>query len=266
MGGTQQISDRHELYELCVTNPGPLARFLRTVHGGRGGILREDFAGSGSLARAWAREHGPAIAVDRERVPLEHCKRQLAASPPEHPVTVIRSDVLRCHFPADIIAATNFPLGYMHTRRALLAYLRHARKCLRTGGVLVADMYGGEDAFTSLKSSRIVRGKSGERIEYIWEQCTASAHRGRVSNAMHFAITAKGSRSPVVVPNAFTYDWRLWGLPELTDACLDAGFRRVEVYDRLGDAIDQDGKLYAKPLGESDSLDDNWVVYVVARR
>lgn len=253
--------DRYDLYELAVTDPPRLARFIDAVHGHEPRTLREDFSGSAALARYWAtlspRHH--AIAVDQDAEPLAR-----ASGTPR--LTARRSDVLRAHDKADIIAAVNFPLGYWHTRPALLKYLRHVRACLRPRGILIADTYGGHDAFTTGKTTTTLRGPAGDHIEYTWEQREADPITGRVLDVLHFKVRQRGRRRARLFRDAFVYDWRLWSIPELTDAYLEAGFRHVEVYDRLGDAIDQNNNLHVRPVQPGEDLEPSWVVYIVGRR
>lgn len=248
--------DKHDLYERCVTDGPRLARFLRAVHGRNRAILREDFSGSAALARAWAASGSPAIAVDID--PLVLTRAQAPG------VKVVVSDAARCRLRADIIAATNFPLGYFHTRTSLVAYLKTARRSLSPRGIFAADLYGGADSFRPLKITQKCRGPAGERITYTWEQRHADPVTGLVLDTLSFSVTA-GSRTRKL-PDAFVYRWRLWSIPELKDALADAGFRSADVYSRLGDAIDADGNLYVLPLGNDHDLDDNYVVYIVARR
>lgn len=253
--------DRYSLYELAVTDPPRLARFIDAVHGRNPRILREDFSGSAALARHWAAQ-GPrraSIAVDQDAEPLARAANIIR-------LTTRRSDVLRARDRADIIAAVNFPLGYWHTRPALLKYLRHARACLRPRGIFIADTYGGHDAFIPSKTTTRLRGPHGEHIEYTWEQRRADPITGRVIDALHFRVRPRGQKRARILRDAFIYNWRLWSIPELTDAYLEAGFRDVEVYDRLGDAIDQDGRLYVTPTAPNEDLGPSWVVYIVGRR
>ena len=100
-----------ELYELAVTNPGPMCRFLAAAWRDQqprtrrtSPTLREDFSGSGALARAWAAQIGLAIAVDKDAKAIKACGRhkQFAA---------IQADVMECTAKADAIAATNFAAG-----------------------------------------------------------------------------------------------------------------------------------------------------------
>jgi hypothetical protein len=97
----------------------------------------------------------------------------------------------------------------------------------------------------------------------VWEQQDADATTGLVRNAIHFRYSSRGTTRTIL--NAFTYHWRLWSIPELTDAMTDAGFGSVECHDRLGDAIDSDGRLYIPPHDPDHRLEADWVVYVVGR-
>ena len=46
----------------------------------------------------------------------------------------------------------------------------------------------------------------------------------------------------------------------------EAGFTSVEIYDRLGDAVDADGNVYVKPVEDGLPTEESFVVYVVGRR
>jgi hypothetical protein len=106
--------------------------------------------------------------------------------------------------------------------------------------------------------------KDGTPFWYVWEQRSANPLTGRVLNAIHFRRPdARGGVRHI--KDAFTYDWRLWSIPELREAMTDAGFASTEVHDRLGGAIDADGTLYVRPIDDPAELDENYVVYVVAR-
>lgn len=256
--------DRFDLYEHCVTNAGPLAWFLEAVHGGKARVLGEDFSGTGALARAWAARSAErsAVCVDRDAEPLKRLRGV-------ERVEAVRGDVLKCRRKVDVLACTNFPLGYWHTRKELLRYLRHARGRLRRSGIVVADLYGGSDAFTPGRYVRRLRGPLGERVEYTWHQHTADPLTGLVTNHIHFRVWGKGDKRPRVMEHAFTYHWRVWSIAELRDAMMEAGFRRVEVYASLGGVVDERGRLVVRPTVDPGELGtepgDPWVVYVVGR-
>ena len=249
--------DRFDLYELAVTNAGPLAAMLHGAWAGttRRPVLREDFSGSGALARAWADRFGTAIAVDRDAAPLKACAARGGVR-----VERLRQDVRRCRRKADVIAATNFAMGYWHARADLIAYLRLVVTCLKRGGIFCCDLYGGSDAFTTGTRTKRLRGPKGERVEYRWQQVEATPQTGLVRNAIHFRVDG----GPLL-RDAFTYHWRLWSIPEMTDAMREAGFAEALVFDRLGDAIDSEGRVHVRPLEDDEPMDDPFVVYVVGR-
>ncbi len=235
-----------------------MASFLAAVHGGKARTLREDFCGTAGVARAWVRgaRGRRAIAVDLDPVPLARAKAP--------GVRTVRDDVLACPLKADIISATNFPVGYWHTRRELVRYLTQCRKRLLARGVFVCDTYGGATAFTRGTMVRDVRTPAGVRVRYTWEQREADPMSGLVEDAIHFRADRDGE---IVYQeaDAFVYRWRLWSIPELRDAMDEAGFARSEVYAELGDAVDESGRAYARPVSDPSELDETYVVCIAAR-
>lgn len=283
-----RMLDRFDLYELCVQAPMLMARFLEAVHGRKPLVLREDFSGGGALCKAWVRSGlvvsaaspaGERIAQAGRGVPgrLLPGRRAIAVDLDPEPlrrlrgfdrILPVRADVRRSTHRADIIAALNFPLGYFHDRPALVHYLRLSRRRLNPRGVFVGDIYGGTSAFEVCSKGRDLRGPEGERIRYTWEQRSADVLTGRVSNSIHFTIRTPGNVREL--RDAFTYDWRLWSIPELRDAFQEAGFGTVEVYDQNAGAIDHLGRLHVRPVRDGAELGrdedgGDWVVYVVGR-
>ena len=259
--GNSPLLDRFDLYELCVTEPVRLARFLAAVHAGSPFTLREDFSGTGALARAWPGviTGGRSIAVDTDPEPLARCRGAPG-------VRTIVSDAARCRASADLVVATNFPIGYWHDRPSLVRYLRTVRASLRPGGVFVCDTYGGRDAMSRVTLTRRLRGPRGERIEQEWEQRDADPLTGMVTDVLHFRVKEAGASRDRVLRDGFVYRWRLWSIPELRETMAEAGLPAVEVYDRLGGALDGRGGLHVRPLEPGEELDENYVVYVAARR
>lgn len=251
--------DKFDLYTLCVQDPPRMAEFLQAVHGDSPKILRDDFAGPGAIARAWAacspRHRG--IAVDLDKVPLTKAK-----GAPR--VKCFVTDVRQVKAKADVICALNFGVCELHHRRDLLKYLSQVRSTLHLGGILVCDLYGGSDAFTRSTTRKTIRVDGNTSVRYSWVQDGGDAATARVHNRIHFAVH-RGT-SITKYPDAFVYDWRLWSIPELRDAMIEAGFRLVEIHDRLGAARDTEGQLHTRPLQEGEPLDDPFVVYVVARK
>jgi SAM-dependent methyltransferase len=289
--------DIHSLYELCAQNPPRDARLLRAIHADTARVprfsepgsspskrprpltLAEDFCGTAALSRAWCAlsPRFAAVGVDIHAPTLARAK-QLSAAITN--LKLIRADVLKARDKADLIAVLNFSIGELHDRATLVKYLRHARSRLRPRGVLICDLYGGSDAFeTGLLDQTVTpppdHPAKNDRILYSWEQRTADPLTARVVNAMHFDVTpgypgspSRASRksrvSHQIFLDAFVYHWRLWSVPELRDAMLEAGFKATRVYSRMADATDSDGNLYVRPIEDPTDLGDSFNVFVVA--
>lgn len=246
--------NRFDLYRWCVQDAPRMARFLTAVHGRAPRALREDFSGPAGLCAAWVElsDRHTAVAVDRDTEPLRHAQKHAR-------ITLRRADVRRARDKADVIALLNFAVCELHDRATLLSYFRRLRASLRPRGLAVMDIYGGRHAFTPGRARTFARTPDGQRIGYTWEQRTADPASGMVVNAVHFQLGKQ------VWKDAFVYHWRLWSIAELREALAEAGFKRIDLYDRLGSAIDGRGSLIVKPLCPGDDLDDDYVVYLAAR-
>ena len=66
------------------------------------------------------------------------------------------------------------------------------------------------------------------------------------------------------IERAFSYDWRLWTVPEVRDALIDAGFERVDVYwedeDEDGEGT---GTFRKRRRAENGAC---WLALIAARR
>lgn len=272
---TGSAANRFDLYEWCVQTPLMQARFLDALHSQRGDgpgsgsprVLRDDFCGPASIARAWV-TLGPgyhAVGVDFDPEPLEHARRRADETPGGSGarVELLRGDVMQAQARAGLICAFNFALCELHERHQLLSYLRRAREHLDTGGLIAADLYGGSTAFIPGASDQDIQTPIGT-VRYTWEQREADPFTGRVRNAIHFRLPDKTR-----VRNAFEYDWRLWSVPEVRDAMLEAGFGLTEVHTGYGGAVTGDGDLVLSPVEPGHELGDEerdaWVAYVVGR-
>lgn len=254
--------DRHTLYTLCAQAPLRDAKVLSAIHGKRPRILGEDFCGTAALSRAWA-----GLGRSHRAIGVDHDADTLAAAEPHSRVRLVCRDVRRVREPADLIAVLNYSIGEFHDRGGLVGYLRHARSRLKRRGksaCFVCDIYGGADAFLTGRVRQRFRLPTGEAVLYDWEQRTADALTGRVSNAMHFTLTPRRGRR-IVLHDAFTYDWRLWSVPELRDAMREAGFGRTEAFERRPGAIDDRGDYHAVPIEDAAEIGDSFSVYVAAR-
>ncbi len=256
--------DRHDLYEHCVQSPENLVPFLRAIHGGKGDAaprtLCEDFCGTAALSRAWCRmvDGGRAIATDLAEEVLARARRDAPDG-----LVLCRGDTTRIDARGDIIFVGNFSIGEIHARPALVAYLSRCRERLEPAGVFVCDIYGGESALREGFVHRPHPLGNGRIVRYTWEQREVDPLTHMVINAMHFRIERAGVIEDELL-DAFVYHWRLWSVPELRDAMREAGFTSVEVYEKLPDAVDDEGNAHVLPAAEVEDP-EGFIVCVCGR-
>jgi SAM-dependent methyltransferase len=246
-----------------------VARAYRTLRRRDFTRLREDFCGTAALACAWVRR-GPdhlAWGVDRDREPLAWCraKRLPWLRRGAERVTLENRDVrARRATKVDVVVAFNFSYWVFHERRDLVGYFRSVRRSLRPHGMLFVNAFGGAESMRTLtERSRIAAGNGpdGEphpAFTYEWEQARFNPIDHRILCHIHFRL-ANGTR----LRRAFTYDWRVWSVPEIRDAMRDAGFRASHVYvEDWDEERDRPGYAYRRRVRIPPQ--DCWLAYVAA--
>jgi len=232
--------DRHVLYELSVQGVEYdldfFERVYRNLRGRRFHTLREDFCGTAAKACAWV-ARGPdhfAWGVDHNARALAWARRHHLArmGPAARRVVLVRGDVRTRRRPrVDVVAAMNFSFWVFKRRDTLLAYFRSVRRSLRPGGLFFANAFGGTDATGTLVETRRIapaQGPDGLRVPsftYVWEQKRFNPITHDLLCLIHYRF-----RDGTEIRRAFTYDWRLWTLPEMRELMDEAGFARCEVY------------------------------------
>ncbi|MBP6261320.1 MAG: class I SAM-dependent methyltransferase, partial [Chromatiaceae bacterium] len=132
------------------------------------------------------------------------------------------------------------------------------RDSLKPDGVFFLDAYGGYDAYRLTAEERVIQGDEG-LFTYIWDQAHYDPISGRLICHIHFAFK-DGSR----LEQAFSYDWRLWSLPEIRELLAEAGFGRVLCYWQGWDAQGEpDGIFVPVEEGEPEA---GWIAYLTAER
>jgi hypothetical protein len=257
-------ADRHDLYQQAVQCTESEIDFVdetfKTLRGRKARLLREDFCGSANTSCEWVRRRktNSAIGVDLDPEVLEwgrvHNVRPLGAAAKR--LTLLEADVSSVKTePVEALIAHNFSYWLFKTRESLRRYLRRARASLVTDGLLFLDAYGGSDAFRELKE----RTRYDE-FTYIWDQAEFNPITGDMLCHIHFKFP-DGSG----LKRAFSYDWRLWTVPEVCEILAEAGYSRSTVYwqgtdEETGEA---NGVFEPATRGEADPA---WIVYIVAER
>lgn len=259
-------ADRHQLYELSVQNAESEVDFIdetyKALRGRHAKQLREDFCGTASVCCEWVRRRrsNHAIGVDIDPEVLKwgvnnNLSRLTSAT--RKRIELLQQDVLKAKTqPMDAIAAMNFSYWLFKERKALKHYFRQAHRALADDGILFLDAYGGHDSFREIteKTKHTEKG-----FTYIWEQAKYDPISGGLICHIHFSFPDRSR-----LKRAFTYDWRLWTLPEIRELLAEAGFKKVTVYWQ---GFDEDGEPDGifEPVEEGDA-DAGWICYLTAEK
>jgi hypothetical protein len=260
-----QRADLFRLYEAAVQDVDAdcalVERMFRNRFGRDPQTLREDFCGSSAMACAWVRRHpeNRAFGIDLDPVPLRWARENhVAALDPDEAsrVELLRGDVRDVEtLPVDVLVAFNFSYFVFKARGELLGYFEKTRARLRREGLFVIDLYGGADSQRTMMEKR-----DCDDFEYVWDQDLFDPITHRVVNHIHFNF-----RDGSGIERAFSYDWRLWSMPELRDVLLDAGFSHVQPYWERTDRKSNEGNGVYYPAHRAKD-DPAWVAYVAAFR
>ncbi len=257
-------ADIHALYEQSVQSTEFEYEFIdtnfRRIRGRKAKLLREDFCGTAQMCCEWVRgrKSNHAIGVDLDADVLQWGREHhIAALKPEEKarVTMLQENVLSVKAdPVDIVVAMNFSWQIFQQRSVLRDYFASVHAGLADDGILFLDSFGGYDAYREIEEKTRHKG-----FTYVWDQASYDPVSGRMLCHIHFNFN-DGSR----LKKAFTYEWRLYGLPELRDILLDAGFSNVTIYWQGWDEDDEpDGNFQPATVGEADP---GWIAMVSAEK
>jgi hypothetical protein len=259
-------ADRHVLYEKSVQNVAAEYKFVsktfRKLRGRRPRHAREDFCGTASMCCEWVgrSKKNTAIGVDIDPEVLAWGRQHnLSRLKPDARlrISLLQEDVSRVKTaePVEVVLAMNFSYQLFMTRKKLGDYFRHVREGLVSDGILFMDAFGGYDAYREIKEKRKFKG-----FKYTWEHASYNPIDGNMRCHIHFGFP-DGSK----LKKAFTYDWRLWSLPELRELLDEAGFSKVTVYWEETDPKTGEGAGVYSPATVGDA-DPGWVCFLVAEK
>jgi hypothetical protein len=266
--------DPFALYEAAVQGAEHDLDFIERVyrrhnaHAPR--LLREDFCATALLACEWVARGADhhALGLDLDPKPLRWVRRhrlsRMRAAAKR--IQLLRRDARSVTRPrSDVIVALNFSYWVFKTRAELIGYFRKTRASLRPGGMMFANAFGGTEAMEAISETRRIeatQGPDGGRIPsftYVWDQTHFNPIDHHLISHIHFRF-----RDGTTMRRAFTYDWRLWTLPEIRDCMLDAGYRAVDVYSEgWNEEHHRPDHIYRRREKFENQL--GWLAFVVGR-
>lgn len=258
-------ADKHLLYQWSVQSPDADLDFATRLYRARQKRqprhFREDFCGTGLMTATWiarGRKY-TAEGFDIDPEPLAWGQKYNFAPLGEDRARAVmhqadvRTPSLR---PPDLRCAQNFSWFVFKTRPELLEYFTAAYRDLAPGGVFFLDIFGGPQAVEAMEEET----EMDEGFTYVWNQVEFWPVTGEYLAKIHFNFP-DGTR----MEDAFTYNWRLWSVPEAVEVLRDAGFAKIDVY---WEQIGEDG-IHGNGIYKRSKRGDNWlswVAYIVGHK
>lgn len=260
---------KYRFYEAAVQTPEQHADMFALIYadleGKKAKILREDFCGTFAISCAWIKREkdNKAICVDLDSEPLAYGKKtrlSIMSQQEKSRIQVLQENVLSdIKTSADIIAACNFSFCIFKERAQLVEYFKATHRSLRERGILILELAGGPGMIEQTREQKTYQEEGLEKFTYIWHQKSFNpiTHEGQY--AIHFR-RASGK----LEKDVFTYDWRLWTIPELRDALTDAGYSKTHVYWEAEDNQSSEVHDYVRTNFAKNHY--SWIAYVVAAK
>lgn len=260
----QPTFDKYALYHKAVQSADGDVVFLRQVYKDLRKkdprIFREDFCGTFALSCEWVKLHPEfqAIGIDLDPEPIEYGRAKYLPKLKDHQqkrLKIVEANVLEPGLgQADILAAMNFSYFLFKSRELLRTYFANAYKNLKPDGVFVVDLFGGSLCYDQNEEKTVHRGFS-----YYWDQESWDPVTNFATFHIHFRPKGKPKMERV-----FTYDWRMWSIPELREVMAEVGFKKTHVYwEGTSKSGGGNGKFTRTEKGESCQ---SWISYIAAER
>jgi len=256
-------ADIHILYEKAVQCAEAEIDFVdetfQRLTNRQAGILREDFCGTTNTSCEWVkrRDTNTAHSVDLDPDVLEWGKQHHISKLDEQQKSRIKlyvDDVMKIETPTvDATLTMNFSYWIFRDRKTMKQYFSLVYRSLKSDGIFFLDAFGGYEAFREMEESTKHNG-----FTYVWDQNHYNPITGDATLRIHFNFK-DGSK----IEKAFTYHWRIWTLPELTEMLEECGFKASVYWE--GDEEDGDGNGIFTQTKEGDA-DAGWVAYIVAEK
>jgi len=187
--------------------------------------LREDFCAAGAISCEWVKLNKTykSCGLDLDEEPMNYGRENYISQlskEQQNRVVLIQKNVLEKGLPqSDITAAVNFSYFIFKDRKILTAYFKNVFDSLNHRGMFVVDVFGGTQC-----TDAIVDRTPLKNLVYYWEQKSFDPVTNEAQFAIHFKYKNKKYN------DVFTYDWRLWSIPEIKEMMMEAGFDDVLVY------------------------------------
>lgn len=263
-GKAEKSFDKYELYRKSVQSAEGDVVFIQNVFkelkGKKPVSLREDFCGTFGLSCEWVKLNSryQAFSVDLDPEPIEYGKSHyLGKLKPDQQkrIHLIEGNVLKPGLPkTDIAIAMNFSYFIFRTRSLMKEYFKNSFNSIKPDGIFLLDCFGGSQCYDEIEDLTKHKG-----FNYYWDQTGFDPVTNRAVFHIHFK--PKGQKK---IERVFSYDWRLWSIPELRDILEEVGFKKTHVYwEGTTKKGTGDGIFTRTEKGEACL---SWIAYIVAEK
>jgi hypothetical protein len=256
---------KYMLYEEAVQSPEHdvawVAEIYRSIFHKEARRLREDFCGTFKFSTEWVKlaEDKLALCLDLDSEPLSYGRRKHFAkltAQEKKRLTILKKDVRTVTTPkVDVVAAYNFSFYIFKQRQDLVRYFQSCLKSIDKSGMLVLEMAGGPGMIEKIKERTTLKKMGKPWFTYIWDQRSYDPITNDALYSIHFKFPNGKEMKDV-----FTYDWRVWSIPEVKDAMIEAGFDRTVVYWEFTNKRTGDSEYMPAEKGDNPW---SWLAFVV---
>lgn len=256
--------DKYELYRRSVQSPDTDVAFVRQVYKQlkkqNPVSMREDFCGTHLLSIEWVklnRKH-TAIGIDIDPEPIAYGKKNYWKRLNQEQLTrlkIFEKNVLASPLPrTDIVIAMNFSYFVFQTRKLMKAYFENVYRNLKSNGIFLVDLFGGSLCYD--ENEDVTKHR---KFNYYWDQSNFDPVTNKAMFHIHFKLKGQKKQEEI-----FSYDWRMWSIPELRDILEEVGFKKTHIYwegtTRKGEG---DGNFTRQEKGEAC---ESWIAYIAAEK
>lgn len=257
------VFDKYELYTKAVQSPEGDVEFIRDTYkeikGKLPKTLREDFCGTFALSSEWVKldKKNQAYGVDLDPEPMEYGRGKYykkLSDEQKKRLHLVEGDVLKVQLPkVDVTAALNFSYSLFKTRDVLKSYFKRVYESLNKEGVFIVDMFGGGQCHDAIED-RIKHKK----FTYYWDQTGYDPVTNEALFYIHFKIGSKK------IEKVFTYDWRIWTIPEVREIMEEVGFKKSYVYWEGTTKAGHGNGIFSRTEKGEPCL--SWIAYVAGEK
>ena len=257
------VFDKYELYTKAVQSPEGDVEFIwetyKEVKKKEAKTFREDFCGTFALSSEWVKfkKNNKAYSVDLDPEPMEYGrKKYLAKLSPEQQkrLNLIEGDVLKVELPkVDVVAALNFSYFLFKTREQLRSYFQRVYESVNNEGIFLVDVFGGGQCHDAIED----RTKH-KKFTYYWDQTGYDPVTNEALFYIHFKIGSKK------IEKVFTYDWRIWTIPEIREVMHEVGFKKTYVYWEGTNKQGRGNGIFSRTEKGEPCL--SWIAYIVGEK